>query len=69
MTRITINNVQRLATPKAGNSVIVLVFCTLYYGDTHLYKVSRKYLGQFSCYTNTSILQKSLFSKFKGPTP
>ena len=34
MTGITIYNVQTVVTPKAGNSVMVLVFCTSYHGDT-----------------------------------
>ena len=42
---------------------MVLVFCTLYHGDIHLHKVSRKYLKQFSRYrVDTNILQKSLCS-------
>ena len=48
MTGITIYNVQRKVTPKAGNLVMVLVFCTTYHGDLHLHKVSSKYLKQFS---------------------
>ena len=45
--------------------VMVLVFCKLYHGDIHLYKVLRKYLEQFSSYkVDTNILQKSIFSKF-----
>ena len=68
MTWITIENVQRAITPKAGYSVTNLVFCKLYDGDIYLHKVSRKYLEQFSSYrVGTTILQKSLFSKFKGP--
>ena len=48
--------------------VMVLIFCKLYYGDIHLYKVSRKYLEEFSSYrVNANILQKSIFAKFKGP--
>ena len=65
MTWITIDNVQRALTPKTG---VVLVFCKLYHGDIHLHKIPRKYLEQFSSYrVDTNILQKSLFSKFKGP--
>ena len=40
----------------------------IYHGDIHLLKVSRKYLDQFlSNRVDRNILQKSLFSKFKGP--
>ena len=43
MTGITIYNVQRVVTPKARNSELVLVFCTSYHCDIHLHKVSRKF--------------------------
>ena len=67
MTWITIDKVQRAEIPKAGNSVTVFVFCKLHHGDEHLH--SRKYLEQFSSYrVDTNMLQKSLFSKFKGPS-
>ena len=67
MTWITTDNVQRAKTLKADVRVTVLVFCQLYYGDIHLHKVSRKYLQQFSSYrVDTTILQKSQCSKFKG---
>ena len=45
MTLITIDNVQRTETPKAGKPE--LRFFKLYYGDIHLHKLSRKYLKQF----------------------
>ena len=48
MTGITIYNVKRVVTPKAGNSDMVLVFCTSYHGDIQLHEVSQKYLKQFS---------------------
>ena len=68
MTWITSDNVQRAVSPKAGNSELWLMFCKLYHDDIYLHKVSRKYLIQFSSYNmDTNILQKSLFSKFKGP--
>ena len=52
----------------AGVRVMVLVFCKLYHGDIHLHLVSRKYLEHFLSYRlDKNILQKSLFSKFKGP--
>ena len=42
----------------------VLVFCTLYHGDIHLHRVTRKYLEQFSSYrVDINILQKALSSK------
>ena len=63
MTWITTVNVQRVVTPKAGKSGLQLCFA-----NCVLHKVSRKYLEQFSSYrVDTNILQKSLFSKFKGP--
>ena len=70
MTWITIHNVRRAVIPKAGNAesrfllcfvncIIVIYFCI---------KFHKKYLQQFSSYRlDTNILQKSLFSKFKGP--
>ena len=62
MTWIIIDNIQRVVTPKAGNSVMVLV-CA------NCIMVLRKYFEQFSDYrVDTNILQKSLFSKFKGPS-
>ena len=62
-TRITICNVQRVVTPKAGNSVMVLVFCTSHHVDIHLHKVSRKYLEQFSSYrADTYITEITIFN-------
>ena len=68
MTWITIDNVQRAETPKASKwELWLFCFAKLYHSDIHLHKVSRKYLEQFSSYkVDTNILQKSLFSKFKG---
>ena len=56
MTWITIDNVQRVETPKAGNSKLRF----LCFADIYLHKVSRKYLEQFSSYrVDTNIFQKS----------
>ena len=49
MTGITIYNVQRVVTPKAGNSEVWFLY-SAHHGDVHLHKVSRKYLKQFSSY-------------------
>ena len=63
MTWITVDNVQRVVTPKAGKSELKF----LSYANSIMHKVSRKYLQQFSSYRkDTNTLQKSLFSKLKG---
>ena len=56
MTWITTDNIQRVITPKAGNSLMVLVFA-------NCIMVLRKFFEQLSDYrVDTNILQKSLFS-------
>ena len=49
---------------------MVLVFRTLYHGDIHLHKDSRKYLKQFSNYrADTYITEITIFNVQRAITP
>ena len=65
MTRITIYNVQRVNTPKAGNSELWFL-CSAYQImviHSHLNKVLRKYLKQSSSYrADTYITEITIFN-------
>ena len=68
MTGITIYNVQRLVTPKAGNSELWFLWSAhhimvIYIGIMFQENTSHS----FQVTERTHILQKSLFSMFKGP--
>ena len=68
MTWLTIDNVQRAVIPKASKSELWFLCFANCIMEIYICIVSRKYLEQFSSYrVDTNILQKSLFSKFKGP--
>ena len=71
MMGITIYNVQRAVTPKAGNSELWFLFVyTSYHGDIHLHNVSRKYLKQFSSYrADTYITDITIFNVQRAITP
>ena len=63
MTGLIIYNVKRVVTPKAGNSVMVLVFCTSYHGDKHLHKVSKIISNSFDGYrAGTTIAEITIFN-------
>ena len=68
MTGITIYNVQRAVTPKAGN--LVLWFLCSAHHIMVIYiciKFQANISNGFQETERTHILQKSLFSMFKGP--
>ena len=48
---------------------MVLVFCTSYHGDTHLHKVSKKYLKQFLSILHIYITEIILFHVQRAITP
>ena len=48
--QITLYNVPRAITPKAGKQVMVLEFCMSAHGSLHFCKISLKYLKYFSSY-------------------
>ena len=49
---------------------MALVFCTLYHGDIHLHKVSRKYIKQFSSNrADTYIREITIFNVQMAITP
>ena len=68
MTEITIYNVQRVASPKAGNSELWFL-CSAYHIMV-IYicvKFQENISNSFQVAEQTHILQKSLFSMFKEP--
>ena len=48
--QITLYNVPKAITPKAGKQVMVLEFCMSAHGSLHFCKISLKYLKYFSSY-------------------
>ena len=66
MTRITIYNVQRAVTPKAGNSE--LWFCSAFALVIYICIKFQEYISNsFQVTERAHILEKSLFSMFKRP--
>ena len=62
MTGITIYNVQRAVAPKAGNSEIWFL-CSAHHISDDIQNIP----NSFQVTERTHILQKSLFTMFKGP--
>ena len=69
MTWITIDTVQRVVTPKAGNSELrFFMFCRLYHGDIHLHKVSRISQTVFKLQWTQIYYRNHYFQSSKGLT-
>ena len=66
MTGITIYNVQRVVTPKAGNSELWFLCSASYHGDIHLHKVSIKYLKVFKLQSGHIYYRNHYFQYSKG---
>ena len=68
MTWFTTDNVQRVVTPKAGNSELQFLCFAYYIMVIYICIKCQENILKFSIYrVDTNILQKPLFSKFKAP--
>ena len=68
MTAITIDNVQRAVTPKASNSELLFLCSAHHIMVIYIcIKFQENISNCFQVKKRTHILQKSLFSMFKGP--
>ena len=67
MTWITINNVQRVVTPKADNSELLLLYFANCVMVIYICIMFQKYLEKCSGYRVDAYITEITTSKFKGP--